>query len=272
MCYNAEIAAELQAEEDRPMYIANWSGGKDSTASIILAHEHNEPLDLIIFSEVMFDKETSGELPEHIDFIKNKAIPLFESWGYKVKMLRAANTYMDMFMRYPTRGMRKGLGLRSGFPMALKCAINRDLKIKPIRDYLKTFDNYFEYVGIAKDEPKRMERAKQKGQILLLEKYGYTEDMAFCLCRQYGLLSPVYEYTSRGGCWFCPNAKKKELHNLRDCHPELWQKLLDLENEPNLIGNIWNILKKKSIHMLEEEFQQEDAQITLFDFLNEGMI
>lgn len=27
-------------------YIASWSGGKDSTASIILAHEHNEP-DLI---------------------------------------------------------------------------------------------------------------------------------------------------------------------------------------------------------------------------------
>ena len=24
-------------------YIATWSGGKDSTASIILAHEHNEP-------------------------------------------------------------------------------------------------------------------------------------------------------------------------------------------------------------------------------------
>ena len=50
-----------------PVYIASWSGGKDSTASIILAHEHGEPLDLIIFSEVMFDRETSGELPEHID-------------------------------------------------------------------------------------------------------------------------------------------------------------------------------------------------------------
>ena len=49
-------------------YIASWSGGKDSTASIILAHDHNEPLDLIIFSEVMFDENTSGELPEHIDF------------------------------------------------------------------------------------------------------------------------------------------------------------------------------------------------------------
>ena len=36
-------------------YIASWSGGKDSTASIILAHEHNEPLDLIIFFKACED-------------------------------------------------------------------------------------------------------------------------------------------------------------------------------------------------------------------------
>lgn len=51
-------------------YIASCSGGKDSTANIILAYENNEPLDLIIFSEVMYDKNISGELPEHIEFIK----------------------------------------------------------------------------------------------------------------------------------------------------------------------------------------------------------
>ena len=60
-------------------YIASWSGRKDNTAQIILAHENNEPLDLIIFSEVMFNEEISGELPEHIDFIKNKCIPLFKT-------------------------------------------------------------------------------------------------------------------------------------------------------------------------------------------------
>lgn len=30
-------------------YIASWSGSKDSTASIILAHENNEPIDSIVF-------------------------------------------------------------------------------------------------------------------------------------------------------------------------------------------------------------------------------
>ena len=34
----------------------------------------------------MFDRkrEISGEPPEHIDFIRSKAKPLFEIWGYEV--------------------------------------------------------------------------------------------------------------------------------------------------------------------------------------------
>lgn len=51
-------------------YIASWSGGKDSTATIILAHENNEPLHTILFCEVMFDKDTTGEIPEKIHFVK----------------------------------------------------------------------------------------------------------------------------------------------------------------------------------------------------------
>ena len=107
--------------------IASWSGGKDSTASIILAHEHKEPLDLIIFSEVMFDENVSGELPEHIDFIKNKAIPVFENWGYEVKILHSGKTYMDCFRHIATKGKR--IGRKLGFPMTGKCLINRDCSL-----------------------------------------------------------------------------------------------------------------------------------------------
>ncbi len=265
------IAEELQTgQEQRTMYIASWSGGKDSTASIILAHEHGEPLDLIIFSEVMFDKEISGELPEHIDFVKNKAIPLFGKWGYKVKILHSEKNYIDIFMREPTRGKYFGTGLRAGFPMAGKCTVNREAKIKPINDFLKQICQYkiTQYIGIAIDEPKRLERLDGV-KTSLLEKYGYTEQMAYDLCVKYELLSPVYNFTKRGGCWFCPNARKKELRHLRDCHPELWQRLMDLEDEPNLIGHIWNTLEKKSIHMIERQYKQEDAQMTIWDFIKE---
>lgn len=48
------------------IHIASCSFGKDSIATILLALEHNEPLDRVVFSEVMFDhsRNISGELPD----------------------------------------------------------------------------------------------------------------------------------------------------------------------------------------------------------------
>ena len=54
---------------NRPMHIAACSGGKDSVATILLAAQHGDPLDEVVFSEVMFDQNTTGEVPEHRDFI-----------------------------------------------------------------------------------------------------------------------------------------------------------------------------------------------------------
>lgn len=97
-------------------YIASWSGGKDSTASIILAHEHGEPLDLIIFSEVMFDNEISGELPEHIDFIKNKAIPVFESWDIRQRFFIPTEHMLIVFSGKQQKGNFMDLGNGQDFP------------------------------------------------------------------------------------------------------------------------------------------------------------
>jgi len=255
-------------------YIASCSGGKDSIATVLLAHEHREPLDMVLFSEVMFDKNISGELPEHIDFIKNKAFPLFESWGYETKILHANRTYMENFMREPTKGKRFGTGAKIGFPMPMKCDINKSIKVKAIREFYQSItEEVTQYIGIAIDEPKRLNRLhQQKNRISLLEKYGYTEQMAFDLCKQYDLLSPIYEFAPRGGCWFCPNARDGQLRYLRKCHPELWQRLLALETEPNLIGNKWNMLTKTRIHDKEEQFFWEDQQMTIFDFLGSEVV
>lgn len=252
-------------------YIASWSGGKDSTASIILAHEHGEPLDLIIFSEVMFDEDTSGELPEHIDFIKDRAIPLFRSWGYETKILHSAKTYLDIFMAEPTKGKRRGSGLMTGFPMMGACAINKPCKVKPIKDLFRSMGHeYIQYIGIAVDEPVRISRVdRASDQISLLQRYGYTEQMAFDLCKRYGLLSPVYAHGPRGGCWFCPNARDSQLRNLRNEHRDLWEKLLRLEEIPNLIGDKWNTLAQTSIHDKEEQFFWEDRQVTIYDYLGD---
>ena len=242
-------------------YVASWSGGKDSTATIILAHEHNEPLDAIVFAEVMFDKDISGELPEHIDFI-HKCKRQFEEWGYPVYIIRSDTTFLDFFHHINSKGRYKGK--RAGFPTPNHCSINRDCKLRPIRRFKKEHTDAIWYVGIAIDEPKRLERLTDN-TMSLLAKYNMTEADAYELCEIYDMLSPVYGFANRGGCWFCPNAKDKELRHLRDNHTELWNRLLELEEDAKwYAGYKWNTLTQTSIHDKEEQFTWEDRQIRMF--------
>ena len=237
-------------------YICCCSGGKDSVATIILAREKGYPLDEVIFSEVMFDENTSGEPPEHIDFINNTLKPQCEEWGYKFTIVRSNKTYIDCFNHIV-------LKTRVGFPMQGRCVINRDCKVSPILRYTKSVGENIQYVGIAADEPKRLEHLTD-GKISILVKEGYTESMAYDLCKQYGLLSPIYDFTKRGGCWFCPNARFNELYFLYHHNRDLFEKLKALENEPNIIGYCWNTLRKKSIHDVEQDILACDAQLSLF--------
>ncbi|WP_251208163.1 adenine nucleotide alpha hydrolase family protein [Acetatifactor aquisgranensis] len=252
--------------------IISWSGGKDSTTTVILAHEHNIKIDHIIFCEVMFDKKTTGEMPEKMEFVKNKAKPLFEEWGYQVDILHYPKTYIDIFFQIRTK-RSKWSGKRIGFPMAGKCYMNA-AKREPIKKFYREIgEEYTDYVGIAVDEPERLVKMKQRNaakglnQVSLLEKYGYTEEMAMQKCREYDLVSPVYKYSKRDGCWFCPNARKDELRHLRKYHPDLWNKLIELEKEENLAGEIWNTRNGISMRDNERFFAQEEQQMTIFDFI-----
>lgn len=251
-------------------YICSWSGGKDSTASIILAHLNNEPLDIIVFAEVMFDKRNnvSGENPKHMEFVRNIAKPLFESWGYEVLILRAEKDYLDCFYHVIERP-RKHMwhkGMRFGFPANGLCGVKRDCKEKPIKDFYKGLnEEYIQYVGICVDEPKRLESLrKDKTKISLLEKYKYTEDMAMKLCKEHGLISPCYQISKRGGCWFCPNAKLAEHKAIRECNRQAWDKFLSLEDEVNVAHSKWSVFGS-SLKERDREIVREGTQISLFD-------
>lgn len=83
-----------------PTYIASCSFGKDSIATILLALENNEPLDRVLFAEVMFDhkRDISGEMPEHIEWVYSAAIPKLEAMGVKVDVVRAERDYKYFFL------------------------------------------------------------------------------------------------------------------------------------------------------------------------------
>lgn len=251
-------------------YIASCSFGKDSIATILLAREHNEPLDEIVYCEVMFDENISGELPEHRDFIYNLAIPKFEEWGYKVTVLRADRNYSSIFNSIITKSrVEERNGKKYGFPLSLGCWVNSRCKTPPIDNYWKNQgEQYTQYVGIAVDEPKRLQRLSGTNRMSLLEKYGFTEEMAKQKCIEYGLLSPIYEFTNRNGCWFCMHQKRKELRHLYENHKDLWNRLLYMSqqelNNPYFYG-----YDKITFSEIDEQFRLEDAQMTIFDFLDD---
>lgn len=233
-------------------YVASCSFGKDSIATVILAKIHNEPLDEVVYCEVMFDEYTSAEVPEHAAFIHDIAIPTFESWGIKVTVLRAENkNFVERFNHVVGKGPHTGKCW--AWPLCGKCYVQRDLKVRPIERWKRTLDkNTVQYIGIATDEQERLMRLDGVKHISLLSKYGLTENDAKRLCKEYGLLSPVYEFTDRGGCFFCPNAKDEELIHLWEYHPHLWVSLLMLQATPNKTTERWN---------RAETFFQVDARI-----------
>ena len=94
----------ISKEKKKTLHIASCSFGKDSLATILLALEHGEPLDEAVYCEVMFDKTTSGEVPEHRAFIYETALPRLEQLGIPVRVLRSDKTYLDLFAGTVTRG------------------------------------------------------------------------------------------------------------------------------------------------------------------------
>ena len=118
----------------------------------------------------MFDIQhgISGENPHHIHFVKEVAKPIFESWGYKVTILRSSMDYLYLFNRIierPTKHM-ENKGKKYGFPGLGMCNVQRDLKVKPITEYKNQItEPVTQYIGIGIDEPKRLEALRKKARL-----------------------------------------------------------------------------------------------------------
>jgi len=140
--------------------------------------------------------------------------------------------------------------------------VNSEAKVKAVKAYWKQQPpGSMQYLGIAADEPKRLARMKPNS-ISLLQKYNVTESGAFEICKKAGLVSPIYDFTTRNGCFFCPNAKESALRHLREFHPDLWNELLDMSRTENIIRRSFRV--DENLLEIEERFSFEDSQITLF--------
>jgi 3'-phosphoadenosine 5'-phosphosulfate sulfotransferase (PAPS reductase)/FAD synthetase len=212
-------------------YVLSCSFGKDSLAAAICRMERGEPVDEAVYCRVTFDNDTSGELPEHEEWIHNRAIPLLEKrYGIKTAVVQSERTYTDCFYSRYQKGEKTGRIY--GFPFRMGPWCNDRLKVIPIRKWQKRNGAHVSIIGIAADEVKRIERNTAPDKILPLVDYGVTEAVAFDICKKAELLSPAYNNgRARLGCWFCHNQRVSELRRLRAEYPLLWVKLMELDSK-----------------------------------------
>ena len=145
-------------------------------------------------------------------------------------------TYETMFYHIPKRRVKASAyeGMITGFPL-VRGGWCKKLKVRALTKLAflsapkrKGSDtNVVQYLGIAADEPERIERHKGKpGIVLPLVDIGWDEAYCRKWCEENDLLSPIYTDSSRGGCWFCHNQGVDQLRLLRSRYPEYWQMLL----------------------------------------------
>ena len=232
-------------------YVASLSFGKDSMAMLIKIKELGLPLDEVIYVDIMFDDDTSGETPEMASFITKAEKILKEKFNVEVTHLRGV-TFKEQFYKVKQRG--KHIGDNYGFPYTIGAWCNDRLKMQPIKEYMrKQKEQIIQYVGIAYDEPERYERLNHETHIAPLYDLKITEKEAMEICKKYDLLSPIYKTSFRGGCWFCPKQRLSQLKWLYEEHNDLWNTLKDMEKD-----SVNTFKPNTTLKDLEERFENDD--------------
>lgn len=193
-----------------------WSGGKDSTASMILHHLRGDHIKAVCYIPML-----TNTIPLirkcHYDHILDMA-DVFRKLGHEVHIVTGIS-YWDVCHYVLTKGKNKGLmrGYSLGFGY---CEFRNNSKIKAL-DGCDVGAYDYQDIGIAYDEPRRQGQLTNEKRSILVE-LGYTEQEAKNLCIEYDALSPLYTLTAakRDGCAICPNARRVELAHLISEYPE----------------------------------------------------
>ena len=140
-------------------YIVNLSGGKDSTAMLLMLLEKRQPIDYIVFADTGKDfPQMRAHIERLAEYIK-KHYPA----APEITPLKADKTFdYLMFEHIKTKGKRQG---SAGYGWATMLArwCTAQLKTAVINKFCNALgDDYMHYIGIAVDEPKRLKPDSRK--------------------------------------------------------------------------------------------------------------
>ena len=233
-------------------YIASLSYGKDSLAMLEVIKEHGMPLDRIVHVEIMATDTISADLPQMVEFKDKADCIILERYGIKVERIHAPRTYEECF--YTVNGQKSKI---YGFPYRMGAWCNSRLKMSVLNKFNRK--NITQYIGIAVEEVARYHNLNERKVSPLVE-HGVTGKQCYVWCRDNDLLSPIYQHSIRGGCWFCHNQRLSELKHLRKHHPEYWEIMLKWDKDSPVSFKADGV----TVRDLDARFQEEELQTSMF--------
>lgn len=244
-------------------HAVSLSGGKDSSYLLLRMIERGMPIDAVLSAD------TGMEFPEMYDHLEKMDELLHRERGIHITTLRHPKGFEWLMFEEPkqkskTLENRARLGIPpcgNGWPGIRVRWCTGQLKTHLISkevNRLKQEKNALHYVGIAADEAWRC-----KDEQYPLVDWGVTEAQALQGCYDRGFdFGGLYEIYHRASCWCCPFQRIDELRKLRKHHPELWARLMDLDQRARAQfgpGPLGQFKKNWSVDRLEERFATEDA-------------
>lgn len=212
------------APEHPEYHMVSFSGGKDSTAMLLRMIELGYRIDEV----VNFD--TGVEFPSMYEHIENVRKVLDEH-GIKFSVFRSEYTFEHFLLERERESATNVIINGWGWPSINNRWCTANLKTRNMEQYLKDLSQSYtviQYLGIAMDESKRLERdhhKKGKFRYPLVE-WGWTEKDCLKFCYENGYdWGGLYRIFNRVSCWLCPLQKISELYKLWENFPELWNQL-----------------------------------------------
>lgn len=156
-------------------HIVQLSGGKDSTAMLLMMLERNMPVDEILFCD------TGMEFPAMYDHLQR----VEQYTGRKITRLKADKPFLYYFAEHVKEKGKGKCQCGYGWPRMWIRWCTCLMKQQPTARYLKTAGDYIQYIGIAADEPKRHANIT-KNTVHPLYDWGITEKQALEYCYSKG--------------------------------------------------------------------------------------
>ena len=233
---------------DSPTLIVSFGGGVNSSAMLVGMHERGEKPDAILFAD------TGGEKPETYSHIEKMGSWLDQHEMPPIITVTSPKTLeADCLDRETLPSKAFGFG-----------SCSEHFKLRPQRRWIREnkIKDAMWLVGIHAGEQKRAMRVLNQRPDIRFPLIEWDWSQAECLS---ALTNAGIEVPVKSACFFCPAMKKREIIELRDKHPDLLERAIEMEQIAKEGGRLQTVKGLGRSYSWETIIKADEAQLKLFD-------